>query len=372
MYYAWLKLLGCFTCKYFFNFIDVKVPNSYMNSVVDELKDYLVIARSIFENFIDGVSITTPNINNPRILYVNQAMSQLTGYECDELVGSSPQQLQGDKTCRKVTARLKNLLSKGESFYGSTINYRKCGSEYQVEWKVFPVYGSEGKLLCYISVQKNVTLVREILSLAASTSPEFKAKLKSIIATRFKPDTDKQQEKRLNSIINDTTFFSKSSDPFEDIFSFGDVEITEPSSEQQYVPLTSEAYIEREQILEDDILHLMSVLNDCAYAIEVSIHTPENQTAIIAFRSSFQELANILFLMNEFVELSIAISGLAHNLNHVTDWSGKSIVYPLLLDLTIELDNWATDVFCKKSSNDIHEFDASLIASVKQIQMFLA
>ncbi|MDH1444293.1 diguanylate cyclase [Pseudomonas sp. GD03721] len=77
-----------------------------------------------------------------RIVYANAAFLRMTGYGEEEILGQNPRILQGPDTCGEVIRRLRQCLADGTFFQGSTINYRKDGRPYVVEWSVSPVRGA--------------------------------------------------------------------------------------------------------------------------------------------------------------------------------------------------------------------------------------
>ncbi len=95
-----------------------------------------------------------------QIIYVNDAFTQMTGYEADEVLGQTPGMLQGPKTERAVLDELEAQLGRGETFHGQTVNYRKDGSEFTIEWKVTPLV-IDGETMHYIAVQRDVTNARD-------------------------------------------------------------------------------------------------------------------------------------------------------------------------------------------------------------------
>jgi PAS domain S-box-containing protein len=90
------------------------------------------------------------------IIYVNDAFTEMTGYEAEEVMGQTPGMLQGPKTDPEVLERLDRKIHNGEVFHGETINYRKDGSEFVIEWKVAPV-DHKGDVTYYVAVQRDVT-----------------------------------------------------------------------------------------------------------------------------------------------------------------------------------------------------------------------
>ena len=81
----------------------------------------------------------------------------MTGYGEEELVGQSPRILQGPGTDRKVIEELSRKIRAGEFFEGSTVNYRKDGVSYVVQWNISPVRDADGAITGYISVQQDIT-----------------------------------------------------------------------------------------------------------------------------------------------------------------------------------------------------------------------
>lgn len=107
----------------------------------------------------DSVLITDAELEppGPRIVFVNPGFTRLTGYSGKEVLGQTPRILQGPKTDRKVLDRLKQCLKNGKPFSGETINFRKNGEEYYLEWHISPIRNRRGKITHFVSVQRDVT-----------------------------------------------------------------------------------------------------------------------------------------------------------------------------------------------------------------------
>jgi PAS domain S-box-containing protein len=93
----------------------------------------------------------------PRILYVNPAFTRLTGYEPDEVIGKTPRILQGPKTDRSMLDRLRRDLATKQHFRGETVNYRKDGSEYVVEWHIAPMRNADDEVTHWVATQRDMT-----------------------------------------------------------------------------------------------------------------------------------------------------------------------------------------------------------------------
>lgn len=91
------------------------------------------------------------------IIFVNKAFTDMTGYTAEEIIGKTPRLLQGVKTDQAVLDELRNKLNSDNSFHGTTVNYRKDGSEFTIEWKVIPVRDNNGVVTHHVAVQRDVT-----------------------------------------------------------------------------------------------------------------------------------------------------------------------------------------------------------------------
>jgi diguanylate cyclase (GGDEF)-like protein/PAS domain S-box-containing protein len=117
------------------------------------------ILQSICDNSYNSILVTDANLElpGPKIVYANQAFVKNSGYTLEELKQSTPRILQGEQTDRTMLDELKAKCKKGQQFAGSTINYRKDGSSYHVEWNVTPIKNKQGKITHFISIQRNIT-----------------------------------------------------------------------------------------------------------------------------------------------------------------------------------------------------------------------
>ncbi|HLL38096.1 MAG TPA: EAL domain-containing protein [Rubrobacteraceae bacterium] len=107
----------------------------------------------------EAVLITTAELDppGPEIVYVNGSFCRMTGYARAEVIGETPRILHGPKTDRAQLDRLRHQLSLEQPFDGETINYRKDGSEYVIEWYIVPLRDTAGKITHWMAIQRDVT-----------------------------------------------------------------------------------------------------------------------------------------------------------------------------------------------------------------------
>ena len=151
-------------------------------------------AFKILESMNESVLITTTELESPGpfIIYVNPAFEKMTGWKREDIIGQSPRILQGKNTDYKIFQNLRDQLSKGKIWQGKTLNYRKDGSEFYMEWSITPIKIKDNELH-YLAVQKDVTqivLTEKKLQLARE---QEKKRLKQI----------EHKNKELENLISD-------------------------------------------------------------------------------------------------------------------------------------------------------------------------
>ena len=124
-------------------------------------EDSLQLFKATAELAFNSIVITDAN---HRILYANPAFCNMTGYSADELAGQNPKILQGPMTEQTVLKHLRRELKQCGSFSGSTINYRKDGRPYLVEWQIKSINDDAGQARFYISIQKDITQLHAVES----------------------------------------------------------------------------------------------------------------------------------------------------------------------------------------------------------------
>ncbi len=124
-----------------------------------EQEQQMQLLTKAIEHSSDAVVITDAELDlpGPRILFVNAAFTQMTGYTAEEVLGQTPRILQGPLTNRQTLDELRAKLTRGENFEGQTINYRKDGTPYYVNWSISALRNAQGQITHYVSVQRDQT-----------------------------------------------------------------------------------------------------------------------------------------------------------------------------------------------------------------------
>ncbi len=88
----------------------------------------LKLLESVVVHTNDAVIITEAepiDAPGPKILYVNAAFTQMTGYTAEEILGKSPRILQGPNTDKTELVKLKKALKSWQSCEITVLNYKK-------------------------------------------------------------------------------------------------------------------------------------------------------------------------------------------------------------------------------------------------------
>jgi PAS domain S-box-containing protein len=92
-----------------------------------------------------------------KITWVNDGFVELTGYTLDEVRGKSPAFLQGIGTDQATVGRMRAALNDGEPVREEILNFTKSGRPYWAAIEIIPRRDSQGTLIGFMSIQRDVT-----------------------------------------------------------------------------------------------------------------------------------------------------------------------------------------------------------------------
>jgi PAS domain S-box-containing protein len=119
---------------------------------------------AVIEAAAESILITTTDLDapGPFIVYANPAFERMTGWSRAEIVGKSPRIMQGPNTDFRIFANLKEKLQLSQSWEGRTLNYRKDGSEFWMEWSIVPLKNEHEEDYQYLAIQRDVSARMEV------------------------------------------------------------------------------------------------------------------------------------------------------------------------------------------------------------------
>ncbi|MFC1558799.1 PAS domain S-box protein, partial [candidate division KSB1 bacterium] len=120
---------------------------------VEEGREKLLKA---IETTKEAISITTPDIE---MIYTNDAMDELFGYETGELIGKHVSILFTDPLSKamKMIKQIANVVKKKSFWEGEIHSKRKDGTEFISHVEITALTDDNGKIINYISTQNDIT-----------------------------------------------------------------------------------------------------------------------------------------------------------------------------------------------------------------------
>jgi PAS domain S-box-containing protein len=106
------------------------------------------------EQAADAVIITD---TSGKIRYVNPAFTAITGYSGEEALGQHTRMLKSGCQPAAVYQELWNSILSGRVWHGELTNRRKDGTLYQEEMQITPVQASNGAIVSFIAIKRDVT-----------------------------------------------------------------------------------------------------------------------------------------------------------------------------------------------------------------------
>ena len=120
-------------------------------------EDQLRQAATVFESTRDGVMITDAQ---ERIITVNPAFSEITGYSAEEVLGQTPAVLRSGRQGPEFYAEMSRALQEHGAWQGELWNRRKSGEIY-AEWlSISVVRDPDGRIARYVGVFSDISQLK--------------------------------------------------------------------------------------------------------------------------------------------------------------------------------------------------------------------
>ncbi|MDZ7808301.1 MAG: PAS domain S-box protein [Gracilimonas sp.] len=157
------------------SFSKLKELYTELESRYVKVNQQLSLLEQAIKHDYDSILITDLDLEKPgpRIVYVNDGFTKMTGYTKEEAIGKTPRMLQGEKTDRHVLDRLKERLIEGQAFFGHTVNYKKDGSEFINQWDIHPLTNRNGEITHWVSYQRDITDRKETSKVVFDANLDF-------------------------------------------------------------------------------------------------------------------------------------------------------------------------------------------------------
>jgi len=123
-----------------------------------QAEEHLRLAHEVFMNTQEAIIVTDEKTH---IIDINPAFLEMTGYSRADVIGKITQMLQSGYQDREFYRNLWETLSAAGHWEGEFKNKRKDGSAYIQATKISAVRDDHGRVMRYIAVASDVTLLRE-------------------------------------------------------------------------------------------------------------------------------------------------------------------------------------------------------------------
>ncbi|MFC3034562.1 PAS domain-containing protein [Pseudoalteromonas fenneropenaei] len=335
-------------------------------SALELLKQILIFSHH-------AVVITDANqLNGYRIIYANPVFCRQTGYELAELVGNSPSILQGSDSNWPVIHRITPELRDKGYFHGSSVNYRKDGSKYAVEWSISEIRNELGDVSHYISFQRDLTQLHRMSDKIKKTNEVFKDFYLNMLhgkKAEAQPDLlelIKDNAKMYSGNIRQDDIPTSPTDRYfetsdQELGAFGRKVIKKAESAAFFW----ESNPIDEARVKTIIRALKAVENEIARIDLVGVTTRR----LAAIADKLKEVANSVFFCRELNDGALIIDEVANSLRQ--EFNPSEFPIEVLLAFYKECAHWINDVFVQREAENIFLGETHVIAAGNQLLALL-
>jgi diguanylate cyclase (GGDEF)-like protein/PAS domain S-box-containing protein len=122
------------------------------------LEEYLQLTSKVFENTSEAIIITDADT---KILRINRAFTEITGYSEEDIIGKSPRILHSSWQDTHFYEEMWQTIKEKGEWQGELWNRRKEGAPY-AEWlSISAIYNNEGEITNYIGIFIDITEQRK-------------------------------------------------------------------------------------------------------------------------------------------------------------------------------------------------------------------
>ncbi len=132
------------------HFVAIKSDISAQKALQEDLR----LAASVFESSTEGIIITDAE---QRILRVNRAFTQITGYSAEEAIGQTPRLLNSGSHDAEFYHNMWQALQEHGHWSGEITNRNRNGSSYPEWLNISTVRNADGELTHYIAIFSDIS-----------------------------------------------------------------------------------------------------------------------------------------------------------------------------------------------------------------------
>jgi len=153
----WVSIRGCW------EFSSEGNPIVLKGTVQDNTKQFerlelLRLLEASVSQVNDAVIVTDTDLfNGPKILFVNKAFLDKTGYQQEQLLGQSPRMLHSQDSLASINSKIFASLLSGVPAHMEVMNYDIHGNGYWIELDIVGLKNEKDVCTHYVEVQRDIT-----------------------------------------------------------------------------------------------------------------------------------------------------------------------------------------------------------------------
>ncbi len=132
---------------------------------MSDAEERIRLLESAVEQSTDAIMICTLDARAPadsRIVYVNPAFTEMSGYSARELLGRPTSILESPGVSPEKKRQLHVELASGRTLSGESLAYTKDRSQFLTAWKVQPLRDDQDRVTHFVDVQRDVAEQRRL------------------------------------------------------------------------------------------------------------------------------------------------------------------------------------------------------------------
>ena len=145
--------------------------------------------RSVREGVL--IAQAAPGLSNARIVSLNEAFAQITGYASEELIGKPLEIFQTSQAGANVFVD-HGAKSLDQGFVAETVHKRKNGSEYDAEWQISPIRDCLDRISHYVVIHRDITDRKRTAAELTSSNQELVRYSEELKDSKYRAETATQ------------------------------------------------------------------------------------------------------------------------------------------------------------------------------------
>ena len=158
----WISNIAFFSSVMFLLAMTLFVFRPHIRLIV-QFQERAMLFETVLKSANDGIIITKAALDNPgpEIIYVNEAFTEISGYQPEEIIGKSPRILQNEFTKRETLDAMKKALKEGKPFKDELLNISKDGRNYWLDISIVPIKNAAGVVTHFAAIERDITAKKQ-------------------------------------------------------------------------------------------------------------------------------------------------------------------------------------------------------------------